>query len=346
MNNILNKFKFNKICNKKFVNLNNSKKKFIKIDKSNKDTFYINKIKNRIVIKRDYGGLGDIVNVRPLLKTIKTLYPNKHITCAIPRIYKDILNDSIYIDEIIDISSLDLNNYESIIEFGGGVCSRYERSKKPFCDKHRSEIYAEILLDIKLIDHDYHFKLNNNIKKECIHILQNIYNYNINQEKKVCIFPRSTDSDRSITNDVTDKLISMLKKDGYNPCIIHNKNNIQSNKVPVINKLSLKQLLHIITIFDYAISVDTGPFHLCGALDISTLGIFGWTDAKILGKYHKKFTYVQKHRDDKNGLECCPCWDRNSCKYKKINEKYSSLHCMDIISSEEIYKKFQELVIL
>ena len=186
----------------------------------------LNEIKNKIVVKRVCGGLGDIVNSRPLFKTIKTLYPDLHVTYAAPIEYHSVLEDSIYIDKLIDCKKIDLNEYGYKVDISSD-CGKYENSHMPFVDKHRSDIWAEISVGIKLIDHDFHFKLEDNITKECIQILNNNYSYDIEKNKKVCIFPRSASQSKDLPDNVLSELISMLKNAGYYPCILHNKENIE-----------------------------------------------------------------------------------------------------------------------
>ena len=302
----------------------------------------MNKKKHKIVVLRKWGGLGDIINTRPLFKTIKTLYPYLHITYAAPVDYHPVLEDSIYIDELINCKTVNLNEYGYKVDISSD-CGKYESHRMPFVDKHRSDIWAEVSTGIKLIDHDFHFKLQDSITRECKDILKNTYQYDTDREKKVAIFPKSASQAKDLTDEMIDELVFMVKNAGYHPVIIHNRKTIKNKEVPFIKDITIKQLVHMVPLFDYIITVDTGSFHLCGALEIPTLGIFSWTDAKILGKYHPKFIYVQKHRDDPGGLECVPCWSWPMCKYKQQGQPQLPLKCIRDISVQEIYSKFMDL---
>ena len=300
----------------------------------------LNEKKHKIVVLRKWGGVGDIVNTRPLFKTIKTLYPYLHVTYALPIQYHPILEDSIYIDELINYRNVDFNKYGYAVDISSD-CGRYENHRIPYVDKHRSDIWAEVSLGIKLIDHDFHIKLNEKIVEECKAILKDEYDYD--PKVKIAIFPKSASQSKDIPDNVLSELVTIMINDGHEPCIIHNRKNIKETRVPFIKDLNIKQFVHMISFFDYIISVDTGSFHLAAALSIPTVGIFAWTDGKILGKYHEKFEIVQKHRDF-GGPKVCPCWSWPTCVLKNKKNVTIPLKCIKAISADDICTKFKELV--
>ena len=144
--------------------------------------------RNKIAIIRRHGGLGDIVNQMCLFKTIKTLYPELHITYYIPKNYFELVDSNPYIDEILDVNEMDLNKYGYVCDISYD-CGKYESSKMPFVDKHRSDIWAELSLGIKLIDHDFCIKPDINtvelMKKQMI----DKFKYTANP--KIAICPKS-----------------------------------------------------------------------------------------------------------------------------------------------------------
>jgi len=130
--------------------------------------------------------------------------------------------------------------------------------------------------------------------------------------------------------------------------VIDVKERVQGLKIPLIHGLSLKEFVHMMSLFDYVISVDTGCFHLAAALGIPTLGIFGWTDGKILSKYHPKVKILQRHRDDDctshDWASSCPCWNWPTCPHKMRGKPTVPLKCMEDFDAKEIDQAFSELV--
>lgn len=291
---------------------------------------------NKILIYRKWGGVGDIINTRPLFKNIIKHYPHLNITYAIPIQYIDLVNDIEYIDRIIDIKQVDINEYGYVSDISSD-CGKYENIKAPYVDKHRTEIWSEISIGLPINEPYFKFNLDNSFINYCKDKLKNIYDEKI----KIAIFPRSASRSKDLPNDILFQLVDLFKQDNLTPCIIDNCKSISNLTVPFLYNLNLKEFIYTTSLFDYIISVDTGAFHLSSALEIPTVGIFTWTDSKILSKYHKKVELVQKHRDDQNGLSHCPCWNWVCCECKE--KPQFPLKCMKLITANEIYQKFQLL---
>jgi len=315
------------------------KKKLIQVDsiikKREKLSDILNK-KNKVLVCRNFGGLGDILNTRPLFKTIKSMDPQFHVTYAVPREYCVILEDHPYIDELIDCANVDFSQYGYIADISSD-CGRYENAMRPRVDKHRSDIWAEISLGIELEDHDFQMRLDESLRFS----LESQYLSGL-EFPRIAIFPRSASSAKDLQDDVLVELIGLLRSDGLDPIVVHSQDCFSDLGLRCISGLNLKDYVHLVASFDYAISVDTGAFHLTAALEIPCVGIFPWTDGKVLSKYHKKCVVVQKHRDF-GGPKECPCWDWPSCPHHVKNTRQIPLKCMRDISAIEIKNAFDRL---
>jgi ADP-heptose:LPS heptosyltransferase len=298
---------------------------------------------DKILVVRRYGGLGDIFSSRPLFKTIKLLYPSLHVTYAAPKQYHEVLNDHPYIDSLISLEDIDLNDYGYAVDISRD-CGRYEDFTKPFVDKHRSDIWAEISLGIKLLDHDSCFQLDQRLKEEMKQKLVQKYRYMV--KPKIGLVTKSASLSKDIEDQKVVDLVSLLKAEGLEPVIISSPDQkfLYQPDCLSINDLTLKELPYLFTQLDYILSVDTGAFHLAAALGIPTLGIFTWTDSKILSMYHPKVLLLQRHRDDNPGYEECPCWSWAGCKYQETGVPTIPLKCMKTISAQEIFLKLKELM--
>lgn len=294
--------------------------------------------KNKILILRKWGGVGDIINTRPLFKNIKNYYPDLNITYALPSQYFCLVKDLPYIDEIKDYKKVDINKYGYVVDISSD-CGSYENIKAPNVDKHRTEIWSEISMGLKIKKPVWKFNLDKSLLDECSYNLK--FKYEYNEKIKIAIFPRSASTSKDLPNNTLFELINLFKLDNLKPCIIDNAKSISNLDVPFIHDINLNEFVHMTYLFDYIISVDTGAFHLASAHNIPTVGIFAWTDSKILSKYHKKVELVQKHRDNPNGLSHCPCWNWTTCECRKTSR--IPLKCMELINSNEIYEAFKKL---
>lgn len=293
------------------------------------------KIYNKILIYRRTGGLGDVVNTIPLFSEIKRLYPFLHITYAVPEIYHVIFKNNPNIDNLIDVKSINLNEYGYASDISS-ICGKYEMSMAPYVDKHRSDIWSELALGLKLSNHDFDLYLKEEIKEK----IKTKYGNSV----KLGIFPRSASSSKDLEDHKLIALINELKEMNYDPYIIDFGTRLEHIDCKIINNISIEELIYLINQLDYAISVDTGVFHICSICKIPTVGIFTWTDGKILSKYHSNIQIVQKHRDFEDGLKCCPCWNWCLCIHKQKGVANIPLECMRQISVESIINKFKKII--
>lgn len=313
----------------------------IKPNHSKPKTFSLQELiekRNKILIVRKWGGLGDIINTRPIFNNIKIYYPNLHITYALPNQYHCVVEDHPFIDKIIDLSKIDKNDYNYIADISS-VCGTYEQSTAPYVDKHRSDIWAEHAIGITLRNHDFCFNLDSEFLIKCEEKLKSKYN----PDTKIAIIPKSASASKDLTNEQVFELIKLIQNENLDPIVITNQ-----SKFPEIDKqindLNLKEFIYTMKCFDYVVSVDTGSFHLSCAYNIPTVGIFTWTDGYILSKYAKKVKIIQKHRDNENGFKCCPCWNWVNCSKKSGNKNLIPLPCMKEISPVEIKNGLLELI--
>lgn len=279
----------------------------------------INELKDKFLIKRKIGGLGDIFMHRMIFEDIKT-QTNKKILFSCPKQYHEAIQDHPYIDEILDIDCDE--NY--IFKFDTtNACNEYELKTAPNVDKHRSDIWAEHC-GFTLQNHNMHIKLT---EKEIIWGRNQIPN------KSVLFMPISKMSSKNLDDDQIFPVINYLEKSGFFVFALHEK----PLKFTTIHNVNLRQWMSIIYNVDYVISVDTAVLHCAGGMNKKMVGIFCWSDGKILGKYYKNMVLVQKHRDE---IEWCgPCHIFSSCPKSKLARK----PCITEITSDMIIKGFEKI---
>lgn len=283
--------------------------------------------RNRLLIVRGTGGLGDILMHRMIFEDIKLLMPDIHITFAIPNSYFSAVQDHPFIDNIVDSNAVDIKDY--LVSYNTTtICGRYENKIAPLADKHRSDIWAEHC-GVKLTRHNMHVHLTDDEIKYG-HALLKRYN---KDGKKVVIFsPISAMMGKNLDAEQINGVISELEAMGY--CVLLLHSNPIAAKAPTLAGQNTRQWMGIINAADYVISVDTSTFHFAGGIGKPLVGIFSWADGEVYGKYFN-FTLVQKHRSYTSGWTCGPCFNWWKC-LKCSNPQQLRKPCITEITAEDV----------
>ena len=289
--------------------------------------------RNKILIFRKQGGLGDVLMHRMIFEDFKKIDPNVHITFSCPSHLLDAVRDHPYVDDFIPSDRVNFSNYH--VYDTSHACVRYETRKAPFSDKNRSDIWATHC-GIELTSHNMHFNLSEKEKEYGKDI-----KFKITKNKpSILLCPTSSMPSKNLLEKQIDGILKGIKKMNLIPYVIHNHPIPQFNNlnIPVLYGQSIRQWLGIIDAADYVVSVDTAAFHAAGGLKKPLTGIFTWADGTIYGKYYD-FILVQKHRKDGN-WECGPCYKWTCCPLSKQSIK----PCLTQITSEMILNGIQEMI--
>jgi ADP-heptose:LPS heptosyltransferase len=289
--------------------------------------------RNKILIIRDAGGLGDILMMRMIFQDFIKLMPEAEITFAIPTNYTKVAFWHPYIKEVANSKEVDENKFGVSYNLTT-ACVRYEMKIRPLSDRHRAEIWTAYC-GIKLTEPDMHIKIPSIIKKCAEQILQE----KVSNKYKgyVCFAPISNMVSKDLDENQINGVINGIKIMGYSPYILHNK-PLQNVQCPVI-LAPLEQWLALVDLADYVISVDTATFHAANGLNKPTVAIFSWADGKVYTKFHKNCALVQRHRDFTPGWTCGPCYDHPRCPRTENPRK----PCITEITVEEILDAFSRL---
>jgi ADP-heptose:LPS heptosyltransferase len=291
--------------------------------------------RNKVLILRDSGGLGDILMMRMIFEDFKKIMPDAHITFAIPTTYTRAAFWHPYIDEIANSKVVNENDY-GVSYNVTTACVRYEMKIRPRSDRHRSEIWTAYC-GVKLTSPNMHLNVPTIIKKctekkfkEKVPNRGNGY---------VCFAPISNMVSKDLDLDQIKGVLRGVRNMGFTPYILHNKQIDGKLDCPVL-AAPLDQWIALVELADYVIAVDTATFHASYGLNKPTVGIFSWADGKTYGKFHNKCIMVQRHRDHTPGWTCGPCYDHPNCPRTKDPRK----PCITEITVEEVLDAFARLV--
>lgn len=265
--------------------------------------------RNRILVLRETGGLGDILMHRMMFEDFKRVFPEGEVVFAIPGNYHEAVRDHPFIDEVINSRTVNIHDY--VISYNTtSACTRYEMRMVPFADKNRSDIWANHC-GVLLTKHNMHITLEDEHKKFGQDVLEKARKGH--QGPAVLICPISAMLVKNLIDTQLEGVVQGLRDRGYFVYASHifGIPKLKELGVPVIWGTSIRQWMGVVDAADYVISVDTAAFHYAGGTGKPVVGIFTFADGVAYGKWYD-FVLVQKHR--KNGdWDCGPCYNWSCC---------------------------------
>lgn len=265
--------------------------------------------RNKVLIIRSVGGLGDIFMHRMMFENFKTIMPDAELHFCCPKYYHDALKDHPFIDKILDVSEADKREY--IVSYNTStVCGRTEMKYVPFSGPHRSDIWANHC-GVNLTKHDMHIRITDEEKKEAQEIIEKSRD---RSGHSVVICPVSAMTTKNLQSHQLGGVVESMRSIGLFPFCLHNTiiDDCLKNNIPIIAEKRIRIWMAILNQADYVVSVDTAAFHCAGGMNKPLVGIFTFIDGKVYGKYFD-FILVQKHRDCDPNWTCGPCYDWHKC---------------------------------
>jgi ADP-heptose:LPS heptosyltransferase len=275
--------------------------------------------RNKVLIKRLVGGFGDIIVQRMMFEDFYKQFPNLEFTFSCPHKFIDLAINHPFV-KTIEIEKLEENDFGIVYDIST-ACRTHELRYASNNKKNRSDIWAEYC-GITLKNHNQFLKPKENMVLKCKEMLSK---YNTKNLPVVLLATQSTNDNygnaKSLNYDQVFEIIKELKKMGFYVFTIHSElqdaySDLQVDQFVSIN---INQWVALVSIADYVISIDSATFHIAGALKKPLVGIFSFTDGKVVGKYYD-FILVQKHKDNGN-WDCGPCWNFYNCPKSSLCQK-------------------------
>lgn len=290
--------------------------------------------RNKVLIIRGCGGLGDIYMHRMIFEDFKRLNPDVEIHFACPTFYHEALSDHPYIDKILDCDKVDRLDY--IISYSTSTaCGRYEMQLAPYSDKHRSDIWANHC-GVELTKHNMHFNLSDDEKKHGKELIEDMRD---RSGPSVVLCPVSAMHNKNLTDEQIKELVQALRDKNCYVLGLHNKPILPllEADVPIIHNAKIRSSMSVINQADYVLSVDTAHFHCAGGMKKPVVGIFTFVNAQIYSKYYPTAITLQGN---------CPaghsgCYNWGVCPITEDNPKpcLTSIQVKDIMEKVDLMMK-------
>lgn len=263
--------------------------------------------RNRVLVLRQTGGLGDILMHRMMFEDFKLLMPDLRLVFAVPRVYWSAVEDHPFIDELADSATVDVRDF--LLHYcTSTACGRYEHRVAPFGDKHRADIWAEHC-GVRLTRHDMHIRLTPEEKEFGRAELARV---NRTGQPTVVLCPVSAMQGKNLDPDQMNGVVRGVRSLGAEVVALHNTGVPGLEDTRLLTGYSTRQWMGVLNAADYVVSVDTSAFHFAGGVGRPLTGIFSWADGQIYGKYYQ-FELVQKHRALDPAWGCGPCFNWGHC---------------------------------
>jgi ADP-heptose:LPS heptosyltransferase len=277
--------------------------------------------RKRILIKRQFGGLGDILMMRPIFHEIKRIKNSSEITFALPKAYFDAVMDVDGIYRIIDFE--EYKKYEfSWIRDISTACVKHEIGYGPNVFIHRTNIWANHL-GLGNIPIETFFTFT---KDELERARRRVEALCGNKEV-IIIAPCSADPLRTIRDEIIVEAGSFCRDNGFAPLLIHSK-PLDHLGIPCVHGVSIRDWMALFTTASAVLTTDTSSLHMAALMGVRTCATFHFTSSKVICQPYPTVIPVQLHRDD-DGLPCCPCYKPSACPH--VN---STIKCSEDMTKE------------
>lgn len=246
--------------------------------------------RNKILVFRGVGGLGDIFMHRMLFEDMKRLMPDAEIHFACPKYYHDAVLDHPLIDVLLDSNTANRQDY--IVCYNTTTaCGRAEMKLAPFAGPHRSDIWAATC-GFLLTKHNMHIRLTDEEMADGRRIIEESRD---RAGPTVVVSSISAMHNKNLNEPQTLGLFAGLRDRGLCPIGIHNGPvwEFIKNGLPLVMETKLRRWMAVLNQADYVVSVDSAAFHCAGGMGKPLVGVFTFANSHSYGKYYERAELLQ-----------------------------------------------------
>jgi ADP-heptose:LPS heptosyltransferase len=278
---------------------------------------------NVVIVKRDVGGIGDMITLAPVLRGLREQAPAKQIHLMIPEQYKPVFENNPYVDKILDLNERMYNYYTHKWNLSR-VCAQHETStlnagKK--ISKTRTQIFCDHA-GVKSSKPELFLSKEEKLwaKKFLRHHKKDII---------IGTALRSAEAYRDWPIEYYHKLFGMLDEEHKNIkfLILDQERKWDFNTDNIIDGagFGFRKFISLVDQCDMILTPDTSLLHVAGAFNKKTIALFG-----PIGVKPRCDLYSNTRVITDRSLDCLPCW-RNAHIPCTVNGRLDESMCMENI---------------
>lgn len=289
---------------------------------------------NVVLVKRHYGGFGDIICTMTAVEALKEKYPTKKVYYALPKKYWPAAENSPAIDRLLDADKEIRNNRYSIVYDISSPCASYEankvRRRKPV-DKTRTEVFCEALGVSDIVRRKvgtYH-----PTEEEMAWAKRFLPE---TDKPRLTVVLHCAEKYREWPKEKYENLIPLLV-DKFQVVVAHHVRGYDFPGTVDGCGFPFRKSAALILNSDIVLTPDTAALHIAGSAGIPTVALFGPIDPRARCKHHKNCFVVTADMD------CVPCWRNQNipCKISGSSRGYS--RCMEVLAVKDVYESIIKL---
>lgn len=296
--------------------------------------------KDKILITRAMGGIGDLLMMTPGIHALKKKFPQKKICLAIPKRYFSVFKNNPDVT-LLDIEEEPINflSYYKFYNFTDCPASRSESRKSPKIKKNRIELFARANgikgLSLRLMDKRPKYYLT----EEEILFANDFWRRFKLADKQVIGIQLHSDEvyrDYPFMETLAKKLAAKFKVLVFDSTPIE---GYDSENIFIIDSFPLREAFSLASKCSLIIAPDSSFIHFAGSMDIPALGLFGPIDGKVRTKDYPKVKFI----DVREELGCLPCWRNDNIACQLTNMRSSA--CLETIPVNRIIQEVNKILI-
>ncbi len=291
------------------------------------------------------GGLGDLAILSSSLLAKKQKEPHRNLVLGTRLENMELLAGAGYLSRVIFFEDAEKEEWFRVYDCRWGVeppnIGPGRTSWENYTQRDRSDIFDDLL------------GIRNGHKKFSIpvdHTAQNKVRKLI-PNRAIGFSPTSKAPIRSIPHDYVMPVAQQIVSELERPVVLFGKTEVWSKHLAdlegsmitnLIDRLTIKEAVALISLLEPIISPDTGIYHIAAALGRKALAIFGNIHPKTRTTYYPT---VISLFPGKEGEEVCnpfPCWDvPHVCQ---VIPGFSGSKCMRLITPERIVEALKGIM--
>jgi len=297
----------------------------------------VTNLKNANILLVREGGIGDVLYTFPVAQYIRSLENSAKVTISVNKRLLGLLTCTRQADTGIAFEKqMDISKYTQVLSFRGAIEANPKAEKM-----HMVEAYFDwIGIDPNQIPVEQRKPVlvpSEHAKENAERIW---HQWGLKDNLVVGMALRASSRLRSWPPEYNKELGLALARRNVKIILFDLGTDLEfggKNIISYCGKLSIEELVGVISKCNLVISPDTGAAHIAGSLNVPIVGIFAAFEPKFRLAYYKNAIWTQGKR------ECAPCFHHISkqCKDTALGD-YPP--CMKEITVKEVYQLVREQI--